>query len=102
MHDIANVEATRQKSKATEAKFDNFQTYKGNSYSQRNIETIPEANTNKYIPPPRRDDRKNLENQRMREGKYRRCGDRWNPKHRCRPEDSSKKLYTCEVEDNNE
>ena len=38
----------------------------------------------------------------MREGKCRRCGDRWNPKHRCPLEDSSKKLYTCEVEGNSE
>ena len=38
----------------------------------------------------------------MREGKCRRCGDRWNPKHRCHPGDSSKKLYTCEVEENSE
>ena len=62
----------------------------------------PEDNTNKYIPPPRRDDRKNLEIQRMREGKCRRCGDRWNPKHRCLLKDSSKKLYTCEAEENSE
>ena len=102
MHDIANVEAARRKEKVVEAKFDNFQTYKGKSYSQRNIEMTPEANTNKYIPPPRRDNRKNLENQRMREGKCRRSGDRWNPKHRCRLEDNSKKLYTCEVEENSD
>ena len=38
----------------------------------------------------------------MREGKCRRCGDRWNPKHRCRPKDNSKKLYTCEVEENSQ
>ena len=63
MHDIPNVEATRRKAKAVEAKFGNFQSNKGKSYSQRNIKTTPENNTNKYIPPPRRDDRKYLENQ---------------------------------------
>ena len=71
MHDIANVEARRRKAKVAEVKFDNFQSNKGKSYSQISIKMTLEDNTNKYIPPPRRDDRKNLENQRMREGKCR-------------------------------
>ena len=49
MHDIPNVEVARRKTKSVEAKFDNFQSNKGKSYSQRNIETTPETNTNKYI-----------------------------------------------------
>ena len=32
MHDIPNVEATRRKEKAAEAKFDNFQSNKEKSY----------------------------------------------------------------------
>ena len=63
MHGIPNVEAARQKAKEVEAKFDNFQGNNGKSYLQRSIHSAIDANKNKYIPPPRADNRKILENQ---------------------------------------
>jgi hypothetical protein len=43
-----------------------------------------------------------LESQRIKEGKCKRCGEKWNPIHRCHIEYNSKKLYTCEVEKDDE
>ena len=102
MHDIPDVEVGRQKANATKSKFENFQSNNGNSYLKKSMRLTLDANKNKYILPPRRYDRKILENQRMKEGICRRCGDKWNPKHRYLLEDKSKKLSTCKVEENSE
>ena len=37
-----------------------------------------------------------MEKQRMREGKCKRCGENWDPKHRCANE-KVKNLYSCEA-----
>ena len=46
------------------------------------------------MPPQLREGTKpNLEAQRIKEGKCKFCGDKWDPKHRC----LQKKLYACEA-----
>ena len=82
MHGIPNVEVARRKAKATEAKFENFQSNNRKSYLQKSMHSTTYANKNKYIPSPRRDERKSLKNQPMKEGKFRRCVEKWNPKHK--------------------
>jgi hypothetical protein len=43
-----------------------------------------------------------LDAQRIKEGKCKRCREKWDPRHMCRIEDNSKKLYTCEVKKDDE
>jgi hypothetical protein len=43
-----------------------------------------------------------LDAQRIKEGKCKHCGEKWDPRHMCRIEDNSKKLYTCEAEKDDE
>lgn len=102
LHDITNIEVARCKAKAVEAKFDKFQPNNAKTYSKKDTPETTETYKSKYIPPPKRDDKRSLEAQRMKEGKCRQCGDRWDPKHKCRSEDNSQKLYTCEAEENSE
>ena len=52
----------------------------------------------KYIPPHlREEDKSNMEIQRMREGKCKCCGEKWDPKHRCAKGKETKNLYNCET-----
>jgi hypothetical protein len=78
-----------------QSRFDKF-------YSRRSINQNTNIETDKYIPPNLREDRRNLDYQRIREGKCKHCGEKWDPRHRCRIEDKSKKLYTCQAENNEE
>ena len=49
----------------------------------------------RYTPPLLREGTKpSLEAKRIKEGKCKFCGDKWDPNHRCLPN----KLYACEVE----
>ena len=51
----------------------------------------------KYVPPRLREgDKSNMEIQRMREGKCKRCGEKWDRKHRC-ANGKEKNLYNCEA-----
>lgn len=102
MHKIKFVEVARQKAKAIENKLEGaFQSRFGKVYSRRNIPQTIDTDT--YLPPHLQDDkRKGLEAQRIKEGKCKRCGEKWDPKHICHIEDNSKKLYTCEAKNDDE
>ena len=100
MHDIPNVKVERHKAKAAEAKFDSFQSNNGNTYARKNTLPMIDIDKNKYIPPPKWDDIKSLEAQRMKEGKCIQCRYKWDPRHKCRLGENSKKLYVCEAEEN--
>ena len=60
MHDTPNDEVERRKEKVVEAKFENFQSNNGNSYLQKSMHSTTDADKNKYIPPPTRDDKTGL------------------------------------------
>ena len=54
--------------------------------------------SNKYVPPERREDEKSIvEMQRIKEGKCKRCGENWDPKHRCAKRKEPTNLYNCEA-----
>ena len=38
-----------------------------------------------------------METQRIKEGKCKRCGEKWDPKHRCAKGKEPKNLYNCEA-----
>ena len=43
-----------------------------------------------------------LEAQRMREGKCKYCGEKWDHKHRCLKKSNPQKLYVCGAEEEDE
>jgi hypothetical protein len=94
------VEIAIRKAKAAEEKLEGQSRF-NKVYSRR---SVPQTTGNdKYIPPNLREDRRrSLESQRIKEGKCKRCGEKWDPRHRCQIEDNSKKLYTCEAEKDDE
>jgi uncharacterized OB-fold protein len=50
-----------------------------------------DTRSSKYIPPHLREGTLlGLEAQRIKEGKCKRCGDKWDPKHRCYTRENSK------------
>ena len=63
--------------------------------------SIPNTKTNtKYQPPHMRNGNKTtLEAQRMKEGKCKYCGEKWDPRHRCLKKETTKNLYQCEIEE---
>jgi hypothetical protein len=102
MHHVLSVEIERRKGKATEVKFEGFQSIFGKAYSRKNGPQTIDTNKYKYILPHIRDNKRSLEAQRMKEVKCKCCRERWDPRHRCCIEDSPKKIYTCEEEGNDE
>ena len=61
-----------------------------------------DTDKDKCIPSHIWDDKRSLEVQRMKEGKCKRCGEIWDPRHRCCIEDNLNKLYTCEAKKDDE
>jgi hypothetical protein len=102
MHHVSSIEVARHKEKVTEVKLEGFQSRFGKLIQERTDHKPQTQDKDKYIPPHIRDNKRSLEAQRMKEGKCRRCGERWDPRHRCHTEDNPKKLYTCEAEGNDE
>jgi hypothetical protein len=100
LHEVTTVEIAIRKAKAAEEKLEGQSRF-NKVYSRR---SVPQTTGNdKYIPPNLREDRRrSLESQRIKEGKCKRCGEKWDPRHRCQIEDNSKKLYTCEAEKDDE
>jgi hypothetical protein len=96
LHEVTTVEIEIRKAKAAEEKLEGQSRF-NKVYSRR---SVPQTTGNeKYIPPNLREDiRRSSESQRIKEGKCKRCGEKWDPRHRCQIKDNSKKLYTCEVE----
>ena len=57
-----------------------------------------DMNNTRYVPPHRRDSEKsNVEMQRIKEGKCKNYGEKWDHKHRCAKGKESKNLYNCEA-----
>ena len=57
-----------------------------------------DSNNTRYVPPHHSEDEKsNVERQRMKEGKCKRCGEKWDPKHRCAKGKEPKNLYNFEA-----
>ena len=102
LHEVTTVEITRCKAKVVEEKLEGQSRF-NKFYSRRNINQNKNTKTDKYIPPNlREDNRRSQDYQRIREGKCKRCGEKWDPRHRCCIEENSKKLYTCQEENNDE
>ena len=97
LHEVTTVEIARRKAEAAEEKLEGQSRF-DKFYSRRNINQNTNTETDKYIPHDLREDRRSWDYQRIREGKCKHCGEKWDPRHRCRIEDKSKKLYTCQVE----
>ena len=98
LHDITSVELARQKAKAAKKKFERLSWSKPKRvYSRRRFPQSTNVDNIKYVPPHLREgDKSNMEIQRMREGKCKRCGEKWDPKHRC-ANGKEKNLYNCEA-----
>ncbi len=68
------------------------------TYVRRRTPQYADAKNTRYVPPHRREDEKsNVEMQRIKEGKCKRCGEKWDPKHRCAKGKEPKNLYNCEA-----
>ena len=69
-------------------------------YSKRNPPQSANTRTSRYTLPHLREGAKpSLEAQRMREGKFKYCGEKWDPKQRCLQRSNPQKLYACEAEE---
>ena len=99
MHDISSIEVARRKAKTTEKKFEQiFWSKVEKTYSRRRTPQYVDAKNSRYVPPHRREDEKsNVEAQRIKEGKCKCCGEKWDPKHRCVKGKEPKNLYNCEA-----
>ena len=67
---------------------DEFESEESNEdYTRSQHDSLSElenVGTSKYMPPHLREGAKpSLEAQRMKEGKCKYCGEKWDPKHRC-------------------
>jgi hypothetical protein len=81
LHEVTTVEIAIRKAKATKEKLEGQSRF-NKFYSRR---SVPQAIRNdKYIPPNLHEyRRRSLESQRINEGKCKRCGEKWHPRHRC-------------------
>lgn len=99
LHDITSIEEARQKEKTAEKKFKRIQWPKvGRVYSRRRFSQTSNTNNTKYVLRHLCEGEKtNLEMQRIKERKCKRCGEKWDPKHKCAKGKETKNLYTCEA-----
>ena len=93
------IKLARQKAKAAEKKFEKlFWSKPERVYSRRRFPQSANIDNTKYVPSHLCEGEKsNVEIQRMREGKCKRCGEKWDPKHRCAKGKEIKNLYNCEA-----
>jgi hypothetical protein len=102
LHEVTTVEIARCKAKEAKEKLEGQSRF-DKFYSRRNINQNTNTETEKYIPPNlREENRRSLDYQRIREGKCKCCGEKWDLRHKCHIEDNSKKLYTCQPDNNDE
>ena len=101
LHNTSTIEKARHKAKIIENKFKrSTQGSFDKNYSKRNPPQSTNTGTSRYMPQHLREGVKpSLEAQRMREGKCKYCGEKWDPKHRCLQRSNPQKLYACEVEE---
>jgi len=67
-------------------------------YLRRRFPQTGNTNNTKYVPPHLHEGNKtNFEMHIMKEGKCKRCGEKWDPKHRCAKGKETKNLYTREA-----
>ena len=99
MHDITSIEEARRKAKTAEKKSEPiFWSTVEKAYARRRIPQYVDSNNTRYVPSHHREDEKsNVEMQRIKEGKCKRCGEKWDPKHRCAKGKEPKNLYNCEA-----
>ena len=106
MHDITSIEVARRKAKTAKKKFEPiFWSKAEKTYPRRRIPQYVDSNNTRYVPRHRREDEKsNVETQRIKEGRCKHCGEKWDPKHRCAKGKEPKNLYNCEAtnDSNNE
>ena len=87
------MEEARRKAKIIESK--SVHTNVDQDNSKKNPLHSGYTRNPRYTPPQLKEGTKpSLEAQRIKEGKCKFCGDKWDPKHRC----LQKKLYACEAE----
>ena len=87
------MEEARRKARIIESKA--VHTNVDQDYSKRNhLQSRYTGNPRYTLPQLREETTPSLEAQRIKEGKCKFCGDKWDPNHRC----LQKKLYACEAE----
>ena len=98
IHDITSIKEARQKEKVVEKKHEKMQWPKVERvYLRQRFPLTANMDNTKYVPPHLREGEKtNLEIQRLKEGQCKRCGEKWDPKHRCAKGKETKNLYKCE------
>jgi len=103
LHEVSSLDKARRKAKLIEEKFKRT-SQRNNDRGYTNQRAIPPTSSEtKYRPPHLREDNKlSIEAKRVREGKCKYCGEKWDPKHRCNTRDNSRKLYACEAEKDEE
>ena len=91
------MEEAQRKARIIEKKFKkSIHTHFDKDDSKRKPFQSTYTGNPRYTPPQLREGTKpSLEAQRIKEGKCKFCGDKWDPKHRC----LQKKLYACEAEE---
>ena len=94
---VSTLDKVRRKAKIIEEKLKKA----WNKNHDKDRRSIPNTKTDtKYQPPHLRNDNKTtLESQRMKEGKCKYCGEKWNPRHKCLKKETTKNLYQCEAEE---
>ena len=94
---VSTLDKVRRKEKIIEEKLKKEWNKNHDKYRR----SIPNTKTDtKYQPPHLRNDNKTtLEAQRMKEGKCKYCGEKWDPRHRCLKKETTKNLYQCEAEE---
>ena len=95
------MEKARRKDKIIEKKIKRFaQISFDKNYSNRKAPQSANMGTSRYMPSHLREGAKpSLKAQRMKEGKCKYCGEKWDPKHRCLQRSNPKKWYACEAEE---
>ena len=94
---VSTLDKARRKEKIIEQKLK--KTWNKNHDKDRRSIQNTKTDT-KYLPPHLINDNKTtLEVQRMKEGKCKYCGEKWDPRHRCFKKETTKNLYQCEADE---
>ena len=88
------MEEARRKAKIIEIKTAHT-SFDQNDSKNKPLQLAYTGNPRYTLPQLREGTKPSLEAQRIKEGKCKFCGDKWDPKHRC----LQNKLYACEAEE---